>query len=164
MLPLTTLSLTALLSPAAAGVLASEKPPIKVPVSPAERRSSPSLITPRGDGFIRASVHAAHGAPKLRRRQEDEGLNNQNLGTTYTIDIEIGTPPQTVTLILDTGSPDLWVNPQCATSGQEKYCSSFPQFDYTKSKTIKDTRAADILSYGKGKVTIEYVTDDVTIG
>lgn len=69
-----------------------------------------------------------------------------------------------MTLILDTGSPDLWVNPQCETSGQAKYCNSFPQFDYTKSKTIKDTGAADILSYGKGNVTIEYVTDDVTIG
>jgi hypothetical protein len=135
-------------------------------VTPAHRRS-PSPITPRGNGgFVRAPIHAAPGTPqtKLRRRQEDEGLKNQNLGTTYTIDIEIGTPPQTVTLILDTGSPDLWVNPQCETSGQAEYCSKFAQFDYTKSKTIKDTGAADILNYGKGNVTIEYVTDDVTIG
>ncbi|CCC11183.1 hypothetical protein SMACR_03889 [Sordaria macrospora] len=163
MLPLTTLSLALLSS--TTGVLASAKPPIKVPVTPAHRRSS--LLTPRnGEGFIRAPIRAAPGTPqtKLRRRQEDEGLNNQNLGTTYTIDIEIGTPPQTVTLILDTGSPDLWVNPTCETSGQEEYCQSFAQFDYTKSKTIEDTGAADILGYGKGNVTIEYVTDDVTIG
>ncbi|KAK1774996.1 aspartic peptidase domain-containing protein [Copromyces sp. CBS 386.78] len=191
MLPLTTttLSLAAALLSSTTGVLASAsaspKPPIKVPISaisPAaqhERRSpSPIEVTPRGNGngngnggFIRAPIHAApgHSTPqtkntKLRRRQEDEGLKNQNLGTTYTIDIEIGTPPQTVTLILDTGSPDLWVNPQCETSGQEAYCSKFAQFDYTRSKTIEDTGAADILSYGKGNVTIEYVTDDVTIG
>ncbi|KAK3402342.1 aspartic peptidase domain-containing protein [Sordaria brevicollis] len=165
MLPLTTLSL-ALLSPAAVGVLAQQpKPPIKVAVSPHSHQRSPSSLATRGNGFIRAPIHAAQGAPKmLRRRQEDEGLNNENLGTTYTIDIEIGTPGQTVTLILDTGSPDLWVNPQCETSGQEKYCSSFPQFDYTKSKTIRDLEQADILSYGKGNVTIEYVTDDVVIG
>ncbi|KAL0469332.1 aspartic peptidase domain-containing protein [Neurospora intermedia] len=168
MLPLSTLSLyVALLSPAAAGVLASPHLPIKLPILPAQgHRSSPSLTSrsSNGNGFIRASVHATHGAPKLRRRQEDEGLKNQNLGTTYTIDIDIGTPPQTVTLILDTGSPDLWVNPQCETSGQEKYCKSFRQFDYTKSKTIQDLGAADILRYGKGNVTIEYVTDDVIIG
>ncbi|KAK3504129.1 aspartic peptidase domain-containing protein [Neurospora crassa] len=173
--PLTTLSLyVALLSPAAAaaGVLApATKLPIKLPISPAQGHRSttarPSLTSrsSNGNGFIRASVHAAHGVPpKLRRRQEDEGLKNQNLGTTYTIDIDIGTPPQTVTLILDTGSPDLWVNPQCETSGQEKYCNSFRQFDYTKSKTIQDLGAADILKYGKGNVTIEYVTDDVIIG
>ncbi|KAK3949239.1 aspartic peptidase domain-containing protein, partial [Pseudoneurospora amorphoporcata] len=191
MLPLTTtLSLAAALlsSMSTTGVLASPsappspKPPIKVPVTPAaaHRRSPPPIhVTPRSNGngkggFVRAPIHAAPGHStstpqtknmnKLRRRQEDEGLKNQNLGTTYTIDIEIGTPPQTVTLILDTGSPDLWVNPQCSTSGQAAYCSKFAQFDYTRSKTIEDTGAADILSYGKGNVTIEYVTDDVIIG
>lgn len=91
-------------------------------------------------------------------------MDNENLGTTYTIEVEIGTPPQNLTLILDTGSPDLWVNPTCATSGQRRYCQSFPKFDYTKSESINDTGFADILRYGKGNVTIEYVTDVVTIG
>jgi hypothetical protein len=120
----------------------------------------------RGEGLIRSDVKAVTGAPSLRklRRQDAVGLANRNDGTLYTIDLELGTPPQPVTVIIDTGSSDLWVNPICQTSGQPDFCSSFPQFDYTSSSTIQDTGYADILSYGKGNVTVEYVTDVVTIG
>jgi hypothetical protein len=92
------------------------------------------------------------------------GLKNHNDGTLYTIDLSIGTPGQPVTVIIDTGSSDLWVNPVCETSGQPSFCASFPQFDYTSSSTLQDTGAADVLSYGKGNVTLEYVTDVVAIG
>lgn len=105
---------------------------------------------------------------KLRRgsskRQDATPLENQQTGTSYTIDVEIGTPPQRLTLILDTGSSELWVNPTCATSGQPDYCESFSQFDYTSSSTINDTGYSNMLAYGKGNVTIEYVTDVVSIG
>lgn len=91
-------------------------------------------------------------------------ITNQRAGTSYTIDIEIGTPPQSITVIVDTGSANLWVNPECDTSGQESYCNGFPQFDYTQSSTIEDTGVQDDLTYGKGEVVIEYVTDVVSIG
>ncbi|KAK3332881.1 aspartic peptidase domain-containing protein [Cercophora scortea] len=121
-----------------------------------------SLLAPAA--FIRAPINALPGLPKLKRRQEEIDVANQKAGTSYTIDFEIGTPAQKVTLILDTGSPDLWVNPTCETSGQPEYCASFPVFDYNSSTTIVDLKVADVLSYGKGNVTIEYVTDTVTIG
>lgn len=98
------------------------------------------------------------------KRQDSTALENQQSGTSYTIDIEIGTPPQSVTLIIDTGSTELWVNPTCETSGQPDYCESFSQFDYTSSSTINDTGYSNMLAYGKGNVTIEYVTDVVSIG
>lgn len=65
---------------------------------------------------------------------------------------------------MDTGSPNLWVNAECDTSGQEDWCAGFAQFDYTTSSTIEDTGIQDELSYGKGDVVVEYVTDVVTIG
>ncbi|KAK3940419.1 aspartic peptidase domain-containing protein [Diplogelasinospora grovesii] len=135
-------------------------------ISPAVAASRNGGLTIRGDGFIRSSVSAHAGvAPKLRHKRQDAvSVTNQKTGTSYTVDIEVGTPAQSITVILDTGSPDLWVNPVCQTSGQESYCAQFSQFDYTQSSTIQDTGYADVLSYGKGNVTIEYVTDMVTIG
>lgn len=123
-------------------------------------------VVARGADLIRYSINPVTGASSVRKlkRQDAVGLANRNDGTLYTIDIELGTPPQPITVIIDTGSSDLWVNPICETSGQPDFCTSFPQFDYTASSTISDTGYADILSYGKGNVTVEYVSDVVTIG
>jgi len=132
-------------------------------VSAAEAQRPRSVVT-RGDGFLRATVNAISGIPSLRRRQFEAAVSNHRKGTQYAIDVAIGTPPQTLTLILDTGSPDLWVNPTCATANLPSECKKYPQFDYTRSTSLKTTRFADVLSYGKGNVTIEYVTDTVTIG
>lgn len=125
-----------------------------------------------GAPYLRSQVtthrDGVSGWGKARRasskRQDAAPLENQQSGTSYTIDIEIGTPPQPVTLIIDTGSTELWVNPTCETSGQPDYCESFSQFDYTASSTINDTGYSNMLAYGKGNVTIEYVTDVVSIG
>lgn len=102
---------------------------------------------------------------KWRKRQTSEvDITNQQTGTAYTVDIELGTPSQKITVIVDTGSVNLWTNPECDSSGQEEYCLSFGQFDYTLSSTIEDTGVQEELSYGKGDVIVEYVTDVVTIG
>jgi hypothetical protein len=132
-------------------------------VAAAETQRPRSVIT-RGDGFLRASVNAVSGLPSLRRRQFEAPVANHRLGTQYAIDVDIGTPAQTLTLILDTGSPDLWVNPSCPTANLPSECRKYPQFDYKKSTSLKTTGFADVLSYGKGNVTIEYVTDTVAIG
>ncbi|KAH8907615.1 acid protease [Coniochaeta sp. PMI_546] len=123
-------------------------------------------VVAQGEDLIRYSINPVTGASSVRKlkRQDAVGLANRNDGTLYTIDIELGTPPQPITVIIDTGSSDLWVNPICETSGQPDFCTSFPQFDYSASSTISDTGYADILSYGKGNVTVEYVSDVVTIG
>ncbi|KAL2187682.1 acid protease [Thermothelomyces heterothallicus CBS 203.75] len=80
------------------------------------------------------------------------------------MEIELGTPPQKVTLIVDTGSPNTWVNPQCETSNTPSDCAKYPQFDYAKSSSINITDYVDVLRYGSGSATVQYVYETVSIG
>lgn len=146
MLPLVLSSL--LLSPAAAAVTLDQ----------------PRSVSTSGEGYLRHPIRTVPGAPKLRRRQETEATIPHNRGATYTVDIDIGTPPQTITVILDTGSNDLWVNPTCDTANLPEYCAGFNQFDWTASSTFLDLGKGNIIKYGKGNVTYEWVSDSVTIG
>lgn len=129
-----------------------------------------SSASVRADGFLKSTVtahrhDAAHSEVlRLLGRQSTEDISNQQYGTSYTIDIEVGTPPQTVTVIVDTGSSNLWLNPTCETAGQQQYCESFPRFNPDDSSSIEDTSFAQLLSYGKGNASVEYVTDNVAIG
>jgi len=127
-----------------------------------EARSS---LVIRGDGFIRSPVNAIPApAPKVRVRQNEVQIENQKTGTRYAIDIEVGTPPQSLTLILDTGSPDTWINPTCQFANVPRDCESYPRYDYTKSKSVNVTRVTDTLVYGIGNSTIQYVRETVKLG
>ncbi|KAH8902014.1 acid protease [Coniochaeta sp. PMI_546] len=122
-----------------------------------------------GHGLIRYPVTAVN-EPGLTgrnsaKRQDAVPLSNGKTGTLYTIQLSVGTPPQPVVVVIDTGSSDFWVNPTCsAAPNQVEFCNSFPRFDYTASSTINDTGSSFRLSYGKGSALVEYVTDVVTLG
>ena len=55
--------------------------------------------------------NAARGQPHrlLRRDTWEQTLINNLTGGAYFAQVAVGTPPQDVTLILDTGSSDVWV-------------------------------------------------------
>lgn len=132
-----------------------------VPLVAAERR----LPTTRGTSFIRAPVNALAGpGPKVRVRQNEVEIESQLTGTRYAVDIELGTPPQQLKLILDTGSPDTWVNPSCENVNDAAECDLYPHFDYRESSTFTLTRDGDILVYGIGNATIRYAFETLTIG
>ncbi|KAH6640299.1 aspartic peptidase domain-containing protein [Chaetomium tenue] len=127
--------------------------------------SEPNRIVARGDGIIRSPVRQIAGSgPNLRARQNEVEVQNQRFGTRYGVEIEIGTPPQKITLILDTGSPNTWINPVCETANLPSDCAQFAQFNYEKSSTLNVTDYVDTLRYGIGNATVQYVSETVTIG
>ncbi|KAF9199930.1 hypothetical protein BGZ49_009893 [Haplosporangium sp. Z 27] len=68
----------------------------------------------------------------------------------YSIDVDVGTPPQKTSLLFDTGSSILWI--------------SDTQYNVNKSKTAEDLKFTNNLQYGSGNVDIEFYNDQVSIG
>lgn len=120
-----------------------------------------------GDGYIRYPIAVRQSSGGRTRRQDNVGLSNTQTGTEYLIELGIGTPAQNVFVQLDTGSTDLWVNPDCNTAvgtANQQLCASLPRFDYKTSSTFVDLKTSYELFYGSGNVTVEWVTDYVTAG
>lgn len=92
-------------------------------------------------------------------------LENQIGHSTDVCDIaEIGTPLQSVQVQIDTGSYELWVNPECANSASPSYCAQFNVYDPDKSSTASDVGYGFDLVYGTGEASGEYLIDDIVIG
>lgn len=77
--------------------------------------------------------------------------------TQYFIEVDVGTPGQTFTLVPDTGSSNLWM--------YSKNCRSIPcrthnTYDASKSSTYVKDGADFVIQYGSGGVT-GYVSHDV---
>ncbi|KAI0551056.1 aspartic peptidase domain-containing protein [Xylaria curta] len=82
----------------------------------------------------------------------------------YYAKLNIGTPPQPVFVQLDTGSFELWVNPNCATlqgSSDVKFCRAVGHYDPTSSSTSVELTTTKTLRYGIGSANIQYVVDAV---
>lgn len=80
----------------------------------------------------------------------------------YAMEIEIGTPPQTITVIPDTGSHVLWVaDTDCA-----KPCDiikNATKFSYDQSTTYEKDGHYMEVDYGSGNVTGIFGVDTVSV-
>ncbi|KAH6839420.1 aspartic peptidase domain-containing protein [Chaetomium sp. MPI-CAGE-AT-0009] len=83
----------------------------------------------------------------------------------YYAQLSLGTPPQPVFVQLDTGSFELWVNPDCTTvSGSDAiFCERAGHYDSTKSSTASPLGTTRTLRYGIGMANISYFTDTVSL-
>ncbi|KAF8859938.1 acid protease, partial [Acephala macrosclerotiorum] len=102
-----------------------------------------------------------------------ESLANNFTRGDYIAQVSVGTPSQTLTLAIDTGSSDVWMlsstTDLCTDSELQDYygtggCAS--TFDSSKSSSFKvaDANAFDI-SYADGSgATGDYITDNLSIG
>lgn len=70
---------------------------------------------------------------------------------------------QTVSVLLDTGSFELWVNPDCGASNVPSLCNDFGHYDPALSSTSTSLNKPYSISYGAGGSSGTYYTDDVYI-
>lgn len=81
----------------------------------------------------------------------------------YTIDIEVGTPPQTLTLHVDTGSSSTYLlSSNCSINA----CKNTPLYNWDKSSSFElwNTNARKSLTYGSGFASGLWSNDTMTIG
>lgn len=102
------------------------------------------------------------GNPIWNRAAQDVVNNLENKKYFYQTTVEIGTPPQPVDLLIDTGSSDTWVfTPQTKYSNKKKPASFF---DFSQSQTIHSNDTSFTIKYGIGNAQGLWVTDTMTIG
>ena len=88
--------------------------------------------------------------------------------------MSIGNPPQNVTVLVDTGSSELWVNPDCSTAnpGTGQQCKQFGQYNPKKSNTPPQGPAGSkTIQYGdptdqqtQTYAKISYYRDTIALG
>ncbi|KAK5653663.1 hypothetical protein OQA88_8693 [Cercophora sp. LCS_1] len=118
----------------------------------------------------------ARGIPLLHRRQNgkpfDEDLTNNLTSGAYFAQVEIGTPGQTLSLHVDTGSTDVWVlgtstNLCTNTLLQATYGGCLDAFDRSASSTFERVGSGNDFEIrymdGSGASGF-YFTDDINVG
>lgn len=103
--------------------------------------------------------------PLVKRADTNVPLLNVSV-ISYLIEMSVGTPGQKTKVAIDTGSDELWVNPQCSTastSSQRAECNANGQYKPGSSSTSVVSQATERIPYGKGEVTIQYVKDSISL-
>jgi len=83
----------------------------------------------------------------------DDFMNAQYYG-----DIGVGSPPQIVSVIFDTGSSNLWV------PSKNKFLQRHHLYKHQSSRTYEPNGTKFHIQYGSGAVTGVFSKDDVTLG
>ncbi|KUJ13704.1 acid protease [Mollisia scopiformis] len=125
------------------------------------------------------SIAKSQGVKNIKKRSLStratitESLANNFTGGDYIAQVSVGTPPQTQTLAIDTGSSDVWLmsstadlctDPALQEEDGTGGCAS--TFDSSKSSSFKvvDANGFDISYADNSGAQGDYVTDDFTIG
>ncbi|TYJ52513.1 hypothetical protein B9479_006873 [Cryptococcus floricola] len=134
------------------------------------REFSPSLSEKQAWLLDQAAVLQHKYAPELDEEWKKYiGMNEKrDVATAQLTDVDydgwylgavhIGTPPQELLLVLDTGSADLWAAGAACGS-----CGNGERFDATASSTYQETDGTFAIAYGSGSVSGNLGTDVVEL-
>ncbi|CAI4219014.1 unnamed protein product [Parascedosporium putredinis] len=100
--------------------------------------------------------------PGVFKRAVELQLANRS-DVAYYAQLNFGTPPQPVFVQLDTGSFELWVNPDCTILSERdiRFCEAVGAYDATVSTTAGEFAGNKTLRYGIGAANITYIKDSI---
>ncbi|GMK54529.1 hypothetical protein CspeluHIS016_0111150 [Cutaneotrichosporon spelunceum] len=94
-------------------------------------------------------------------RQAPGSADLTNIGTSYTVSVEIGTPPQQFDSLIDTGSSVMWVISNCTNTAE---CGQARIFNGSASSTLLKTDNPYEIQYGRGSAAGHVAHDEITVG
>lgn len=120
--------------------------------------------TTTNPGFV--SFPIKRGSKTLAARDATASLINEQ-DTSYLMELTFGSNSQAVKIAIDTGSDELFVNPNCNdrdfTQSQQQDCTEDGKYDPSTSSTSNVTQETSQIVYGSGAVNIQYVVDSIGI-
>lgn len=81
----------------------------------------------------------------------------------YVAQVQIGTPPKTFVILMDSGSADFWVGSENCRSEAGGGCGQHQFLGKQSSSTFVDTKAPFNVSYGTGNVAGTVIRDNVVL-
>ncbi|KAG0169811.1 hypothetical protein DFQ28_002865 [Apophysomyces sp. BC1034] len=118
------------------------------------------------DGIIRLPLRRNENGQlaSMRKDRRDNveataPLYNAN-GREYLATVDIGTPPKSFDLAVDTGSGELWIpSIECAAN-----VCPYDRYDHTKSSTFRSASMPFSIEYGRGSANGTYAYETVGLG
>ncbi|KAL1878582.1 hypothetical protein VTK73DRAFT_7760 [Phialemonium thermophilum] len=116
------------------------------------------------EGCIHMPIIHSTNPQHFGKRAASVALANRS-DIAYYAQLTIGNPGQSVFVQLDTGSFELWVNPDCSDldGSNARFCQSAGFYDTTKSSTAVSLGTGKTLRYGIGSANITYFRDDIAL-
>ncbi|KAI1327642.1 acid protease [Xylariaceae sp. FL0255] len=132
--------------------------------------------TSHGTRHVKASIHShtfnktylsppsPENATENSPEWQLQGLASFGVGTVYMVSLEIGTPRQEITVILDTGSSALLVDPDCNEAADTSACQGYGFYNTSRSTSAKSIGGSYAAQFGTGYMEGNWYNDTTYIG
>ncbi|KAI1106423.1 acid protease [Jackrogersella minutella] len=107
---------------------------------------------------------STYATSEIVERTPREPLARYGAGIVYMLELDIGTPGQKVSAILDTGSYTLLVDPDCTQAADPQACQTYGFYDTAQSSTAKSLTGWFAGQFGTGYMQGVWYSDTAYVG